>query len=536
MSNNTKKDGENNKNSTELQEAASFVGTVMEENDDDDPLTIFQSDSQLSEGSILHKKEEQKPEEPQVGNDCEKQTMDTVTSSANAAESIATVSTKKNNGEKAPVAVESTATVESKKKSDGLKASVAKSGARASNGHCDDGIVAKQPAPGKKTNDEDWSKDDVEEEEEVMSTLPHLLAHVAVEQAVEQKREECPQVGKTITLGTQEPAKKKKSSKKAASSNKKAAPTYAKVNLDGSDDDEDDGMNTDEENGMTTISLANDSQATEVTSNVLSAKEIYARSFGGSNNTGNQAAPAADDGDSSIATDLAEADGTDHSVYEYVMHAYKSAKENEKVSFVDLYWDETEKRKRAEEERARALQGPEDPETGSCSKAKSEADEVDNRNWIKPPKGKLVCCLQIYVAILLLAMIAAGTVCGGLGMCVIDRDDTANTMPLAPEVEAKPFMQKPFYSRQELINAIDQHLIDPGMVPAVYGLEGIGKWDVSQVRAGTAVAKVAKPFLALLNFFRRCNFTHVLTSASRMCRISRSLTFLTSSVSGATKK
>jgi len=304
---------------------------------------------------------------------------------------------------------------------------------------------------------------------------PHLMAILNIEQAVEQQSE-CQQVGKTIIVEHKE---EKKKQVKKAKKQKAATTTTTTTDLDADEAfSESESSSDDEESGnnnMTTVSLANDSQATEVTSNIHSAREMYGKVVSNATAISRADKPT-------VSTDVVQADGTDQSVYDYVVHAYKTAKDDEKVSFVDLYWEETEKRNR-EEERVAALQDPEAPEEPSVN----SADKAQNAKT-KIPKTKLVCCLQIYVALLFLGCVVAGTLCGGLGMCHkpeflngSSQEEAASTTTNTPEVDDTPLPQKPFYSRQELINAVDQYLLDPGMVPAVYGVEGIAQWDVSQV-------------------------------------------------------
>ena len=309
---------------------------------------------------------------------------------------------------------------------------------------------------------------------EVVCTLPHMLSQDRVDRAVERTRGDgtSQPLGKTITVNTkkmtQEKKRSKRSGKNAHSSRRGSSEDKRRSDSYSDDDDVDD----DEDNASNKISLANDSQATEITSNLHTDRNMH-RTIGGSYAIGN-----ADE--ATIATDLAEADGTDHSVYEYVVHAYKTAKQNQKISFVDLYWAETAKRNRAEEERARArqVQEAEDLETGDSSSNGKEISNDATINAKKEPKSKLLCFLQLYVFVLFAATVVTGTMCGGLGMCVMDNDEADKDVS---EQSVKPFMQKPFYSRLELIRAIDQFLIDPSSVPAVYGTEGIGRWDVSQI-------------------------------------------------------
>ena len=308
----------------------------------------------------------------------------------------------------------------------------------------------------------------------IVNTLPQVLSHNVIREAIANTHgSPSHPIGTNITEHPGELVREKKEKQlgKPIQSLADTAVDPDSNDYEGAGDDD-----IDDDNGMTTISLANDSQATEVTSNLNAGRSVY-RSIGGSNAGGN-----ADE--ATIATTQADADGTDHSVYEYVVHAYKTAKQNEKISFVDLYWDETAKRNRAEEERARVLQGPEDPETGSStSHGKAKSDEASNR-LNKQPKSTLLCCLQLYVAILFAATVAVGTMCGGLGMCVLD-DDDKRVVHLTQE-------QKPFNSRIELINAVDQFLVDPSLVPSVYGQEGIGRWDVSHVTDFSEVFSVKR--------------------------------------------
>ena len=317
---------------------------------------------------------------------------------------------------------------------------------------------------------------------------PHLLAHGAIEQAVSGGGEETEQAKPVQTVVVV-------NGETGANNNKKKK-VSTKVDVDASvaDDDEDD----DEEANMTTVSIADESHATEQTtaSNAgesqhgsVATERTSNRGFP-SNSSSNQTklhyttmaamataqtATAAPD-DASYDTEGAHVDATtDQSVYEYVVNAYNSSKHKDKMSFVDFYWHESEKQRQAA-----ALQDPESPESVTDSQNETGTSE-------KPRKTRWICFLQVYVAFMVVACVAVGTVCGGFGLCTMkdsgnssDESDSSAANNEGNAEDDVPALKKPFFGNFELRRAIDQYLEDPGTVPAVYGTD-IAEWDVSQV-------------------------------------------------------